>query len=294
MKFKLSYFIPLLIGLSIAIALRWWGFFIIFPWIGGCITAGIIISSGREGRDRQIGRRLSILMIAPVFLVFIGLMQRENLQLEETVIYALLFLATGIFTRVLIHYAIAKLLGPFIWGRGFCGWACWTAAVLEWLPVKENKPIPERYTYIRYLTFLISLLVPLIFVWLGYDWPTYHVNEKAGGLIAQGKSGQLMWFIVGNSIYYLVAIALAFKFKKKRAFCKIVCPVSIVMKAQTGVALIHRAPTGEKCISCKKCSTNCPMDVDVMKYISAGKRVRSSECISCGLCTDICPQKAIR
>jgi polyferredoxin len=290
MKYK--HFIPVLIGLLLGFTLGWWGFLIIFPWIGAWITIGIIIASKREGKARDLGRRISILMISPVFLVFIGIMQRENLQIEETVFYTLLFIATGIFTRVLIHYAIAKIVGPFIWGRGFCGWACWTAAVLEWLPIKENAVIPVRYTRIRYLVLVVSLIIPILFVLLGYDWVSNHVQEN-GGIAQQGRFGALIWFFVGNGIYYLAAILLAFKFKKKRAFCKIACPVSLVMKAQTTMALIKTSPSGKECISCKVCNMNCPMDVNVMSYISAGKKVSSSECISCGICGNVCPQKAI-
>jgi polyferredoxin len=281
-----------LIGISLGVALGWWGFLIIFPWIGGWITIGHLIAIKKKGKDKDIGRRISILMIAPVFLVFLGAMQRENLQIEETVFYTLLLISTGIFTRVLIHYTIAKILGPFIWGRGFCGWACWTAAILEWLPIKENRPIPVKYTHIRYLVFVVSLLIPIMFVLLGYDWFSQHIYED-GSVISHGKPGALVWFLAGNGIYYLVAILLAFKFKKKRAFCKIACPVAIVMKAQTSFALVKKRPGGKPCISCKRCNTVCPMDVDVMSYIAAGKKINSSECILCGKCSDICPQRAI-
>ena len=293
---KLKDFIPLLIGLLAGLVLYftvgWWGFLIIFPWIGGWITIGILLAVKRKGKAKDFGRKVSILMISPVFLFFLGVMQRENLQIEETVFYTLLFIASGIFTRVLIHYAIAKIIGPFIWGRGFCGWACWTAAILEWLPIKENNPIPIKYTRIRYLVFIISILIPIIFVLLGYDWVSNHIRED-GNIIQTGKPGGLVWFLVGNGIYYFTAILLAFKFKKKRAFCKIACPVSLVMKAQTTVALIKTSPSGKECISCKVCSVNCPMDVDVMSYISAGKKVSSSECIQCGICGKVCPQEAI-
>jgi polyferredoxin len=290
---KIKHFIPLFIGLLLGFTLGWWGFRIIFPWIGGWITIGILIALEREGKAKDLGRRISIIMIAPVFLVFLGFMQHENLQIEETVFYTLLFIATGIFTRVLIHYAIAKILGPFIWGRGFCGWACWTAAVLEWLPVKENCPVPVKYTRIRYPVLAVSILIPVLFVLLGYDWVSNHIYED-GKAISAGKPGALIWFLAGNGIYYLAAILLAFKFKKKRAFCKIACPVSLVMKAQTSIALIKRTPSGKECISCKACNANCPMDVDVMGYISAGKKVSSGECISCGICGNVCPQIAIR
>ena len=295
MKFR--HFIPLFIGLLVGFMLRflvgWWGFLLIFPWIGGWITIGSLISIKREGKAKDLGRRISILLILPVFLIFLGVLQRENLQLEETVFYTLFFISSGIFTRVLIHYSVAKIFGPIIWGRGFCGWACWTAAFLEWLPVKENKPVPIKLTRIRYLVFVVSILIPVLFVLLGYDWFSNHIYED-GKLIQMGKPGALIWFLAGNGIYYLVAIWLAFKFKKKRAFCKIACPVSLVMKAQTTIALVKKSPSGKECISCKVCNINCPMDVDVMSYISAGKKISSSECILCGKCRNMCPQKAIR
>ena len=286
-------FIGLLIGFSLYFSVGWWGFLIIFPWIGGWITIGSLIAIKRKGKAKDLGRRISILMISPVFLIFLGVMQRENLQIEETVFYTLLFISSGIFTRVLIHYAIAKIIGPFIWGRGFCGWACWTAAILEWLPIKENDVIPVKYTRIRYVVFVVSIVVPILFVLLGYDWYSNHIYED-GKIFQTGKPGALIWFLAGNGIYYLVAIGLAFKFKKKRAFCKIACPVSLVMKAQTSIALVKKRPNGNKCISCKACNVHCPMDVDVMSYISAGKKISSSECVLCGKCSHVCPQKAIR
>jgi polyferredoxin len=232
-------------------------------------------------------------MISPVFLIFLGIMQRENLQLEETVFYILLFLASGLFIRVLIHYAIAKILGPLIFGRGFCGWACWTAALLEWLPIKENNTIPVKYGRIRYLTLLLSFLIPVVFILMGYDWKTQHIYE-GGGIVQSGKPGALVWFLVGNGLYYLIAIILAFVFRKRRAFCKIACPVSLLMKPQTSIALIQIKPSGNECVSCGVCNTNCPMDVNVVSYISSGKKIRSSECILCGVCADVCPKGAIR
>lgn len=248
----------------------------------------------KRSKEKNIGRKISILMSSVPFLVFLGLLQRENLQIEEVVFY----LAAGVLSRVIIHYIIAKILGPFIWGRGFCGWACWTAAVLEWLPIKENRPIPRKYTYIRIPVLIVSLAIPVLFILTGYDYVNNHIlraeYEFHFLLVTGGKFHPLMWFLAGNFIYYAMAIPLAFIFKKKRAFCKIVCPVSLVMKAQTALAVIKQKPSGKECTECGQCNEVCPMDVDVMKYIKAGKRVSSTECILCGLCRDICPVGAIR
>lgn len=291
--------IPLLIGALVGAMLYaldgWWGFLLIFPWIGFSITFGCLLVIRRRGVKKDLGRRVCLLLISPIFLLFLGICQRENMQLEELVFYLLLFLQTGIVIRVLTHFCIAKIFGPFIWGRGFCGWACWTAAVLEWLPIRENRKIPVHLTGYRYLALVISLGLPLSFVWMGYDWVDMHVNEQGHSLLlVRGRQGSLVWFLVSNAAYYGLAVWLAFRYRKRRAFCKIACPVSLLMKCQTTIALIRRTPTGNRCTSCGTCNNLCPMDVDVMSCISQGKKVRSGECIQCGICITACPQKAIK
>jgi ferredoxin-type protein NapH len=98
-----------------------------------------------------------------------------------------------------------------------------------------------------------------------------------------------VWYFSNYVLYYLLAIPLAFLLKDRRAFCKILCPVSLVMKVQTRISLRSIEPTGTQCIGCGKCNKNCPMDVDVMAAIRAGERLRDSECIL----TLACPVGAI-
>lgn len=295
MKITFSDFIPLIIGMVLSLVLGttiWNIFYFVFLFIGGSITFGILIE--RYTKKKDFGRRVAILMMMPIFILFFGVMQRENMQIEETVVYGAYFFTTGIFTRVLIHYAIAKIVGPFIFGRGFCGWACWTAAVLEWLPIKENRCIPKKLTYIRVPVLIISIAIPFFIISAGYDYMGKHINDDGLNRLTQSaKWEQFLWFLVGNIIYYLVAIVLAFVFKKKRAFCKITCPVSLVMKLQSKVALTRKKPSGKKCIECGKCNKVCPMDVDVMSDIKIGKKVKSTECIGCNLCVKSCPVNAI-
>jgi polyferredoxin len=292
----LSCLIPLFIGVALSISMGltiWIGFFFVFLPIGLSISVGLCIDK-YNGNDK-LGRKISITFIALIFLVFLGIMQHENLQIEETVFYVAYFVNTGIFTRVLIHYAIAKVLGPFIWGRGFCGWACWTAALFEWLPIKENKTIPKKYTFIRIPVLLVSLLIPFILIQNGYDFFNRHLYYEGTRFPFQNyKTGQFTWFIVGNTIYYIIGIILAIIFRKKRAFCKIFCPVSLIMKLQTPISLLRIKPSSKKCIGCGKCNQGCPMDVDVMKYIKSGKKISSSECIQCMNCINNCPEKAIK
>jgi polyferredoxin len=288
--------IPLFIGIILSMSLGlslWIGFFFVFIPIGLSISTGNFI--GYYSKKPDLGRKISLSLIAIIFLVFLGIMQHENLQIEETVFYFAYFVNTGIFTRVLIHYAIAKIIGPLIWGRGYCGWACYTAALFEWLPINENKKISKKYTYIRIPVLLISLAIPFLFIQSGYDYLNTHINSPGGGFPVQHyKADQFIWFIIGNLLYYIIGIILAVIFKKKRAFCKIFCPVSLVMKLQTRISLSKIRPSGNKCIECGKCNKECPMDVDVMKYIKNGQKILSAECILCGGCVKNCPVKAMK
>ncbi|MEN6327436.1 MAG: 4Fe-4S dicluster domain-containing protein [Syntrophomonas sp.] len=301
MKKYVVYLIPLLIGTTLSAYLAatdWIGFWCIFAPVGASISLGFFINASDKVKDKDLGRKVSLSLVALDLLVFLGFMQHENLQLEETVFYAAYFINTGIFARVLIHYAIAKVFGPLVWGRGYCGWGCYTAAVLEWLPIKENRAIPAKYTYIRIPVFILSILIPFLVIQSGYDYLSNQIHGPSYGYdgfpFQEYKVDQFIWFLVGNIIYYITAVALAFKFQKKRAFCKICCPVSLVMKAQTRISLLKRKPSGIECIECGKCNKNCPMDVDVMSYISQGKRIASSECILCGICAKVCPVQAIK
>ncbi len=275
------FFIGILIASGLYFFTKWWVFLVIFPWVGLSITLGTFLISTLKGKKRLLGRKISILMILPCLLIFVPVINNENFQLEGIV----LIVSIGFFSKGFIHYAVAKIFGPLIWGRGFCGWACWTAAVLDWLPMKKcgSKSFPQ-YKAIRYFTLLISLIIPLyLIVVLNYDVEGDYLYKE-----------ELTWMFVGNLIYYLIAIPLAFIMKDNRAFCKYVCPVSLVMKPATSLSLIKIAPSGNDCIECGKCNSVCPMNVDVMTSIKNKKRISDSECILCVDCKIVCPKNAIK
>lgn len=73
--------------------------------------------------------------VGSYMLIYLGVFNLENMQIEGFWYY--LFL--GVFEAALIHYFVAKILGPLFFGRGWCGYACWTAMILDLLPFKEPK-----------------------------------------------------------------------------------------------------------------------------------------------------------
>ena len=239
-----------------------------FSYIGISLSLGIFLL----GRKYPYARRIVQLLVGLYMLVYLGLINRENMQIEGFWYY----LFTGVFEAATIHYAVAKIFGPLIFGRGFCGYACWTAMVLDFLPYKTRVLPRKSIGWIRYLTFALSFLfVSALF------------------LLKVGNLERIMFwaFLIGNLAYYLVGIALAFLFKDNRAFCKYICPVTVFLKPMSYFSLVRIRCDETKCISCGKCKRVCPMDVEMTD--NSRKRKNGTDCILCMECVKVCPKRAL-
>lgn len=239
-----------------------------FSYIGISIALGIFLFI----KKYNYARRVTQLLVGLYMLIYLGLICNENMQIEGFWYY----LFIGVFEAATIHYAVAKIFGPIIFGRGWCGYACWTAMVLDFLPYKTPKEPRKNIGWIRYFTFVISLIfVAALFL------------SKVGNL-----ERIMFWsFIVGNILYYAIGIILAYLFKDNRAFCKYICPVTVFLKPMSYFALLRVKCDESKCISCGKCKQICPMNVDVTD--NSRKRKNGTECILCFECKNNCPKNAL-
>lgn len=93
-----------------------------FTYIGTSVAVGLLLMV----QKKRYARRAAQLLIGSYMLVYLGLISGENMQIEGFWYY----LFTGVFEAATIHYAVAKIFGPLVFGRGWCGYACWTAMVL--------------------------------------------------------------------------------------------------------------------------------------------------------------------
>lgn len=243
-------------------------YFVNFSYIGGSIALGITLFIRRYKHARRVVQ----LLVGLYMLVYLGLICGENMQIEGFWYY----LFTGVFEAATIHYAVAKLFGPLIFGRGWCGYACWTAMVLDLLPYKTPHEPRRKLGWIRYVTFAASLaFVAALF------------------LARVGNIERIMFwaFIVGNVAYYAVGILLALAFKDNRAFCKYICPITVFLKPMSYYSLLRVKCDKAKCIDCGRCKRVCPMDVDVTD--NSRKRKNGTECILCMECVRNCPREAL-
>lgn len=239
-----------------------------FSYIGTCITVGGYLYMN----NIKYARNVVQFAVGLYMLIYLGIISNENMQIEGFWYY--LFL--GIFEAAVIHYLVAKIIGPIIFGRGWCGYACWTGMILDLLPYKVPKEKRKKLGFIRYITFLLSFVFVAILFIFKFD----------------NLSNIMFWaFIIGNVIYYITGISLAFIFKDNRAFCKYICPITIFLKPASYFALIRVKRDKDKCINCKKCIKSCPMNVDMLD--NSRKRKNATECILCNNCVRNCPKKAL-
>lgn len=240
-----------------------------FSYIGISISLGLFLLTKKVKNARRIVQFL----VGTYMLVYLGFMSNENMQIEGFWYY----LFTGVFEAATIHYAVAKIFGPLVFGRGWCGYACWTAMILDLLPYKTPQEPRKKLGFIRYITFIISFVfVSSLF------------------LMQIGNLERIMFwsFLIGNILYYAVGITLAYICKDNRAFCKYICPITVFLKPMSYFSMVRVKCDKEKCVSCNNCKRVCPMNVDMTD--NTRKRENGTECILCMDCIDKCPKDALK
>lgn len=252
-------------------------FFLNFGYLGTAIGGGLALYELLPRRKKPVGRKLAQFLVGIYMLGFLGMISRENMQIEGFFFYLL----SGIFLGATLHYLVAKVVGPILFSRGWCSWACWTAAVLDYLPWDKSKGwLPGKWHWSRYVFFALSIELVLL-LWFGYDYRLDHSLTP------------LYWLAAGNLFYYGIAILMAALLKDNRAFCKYACPITVLMKVTTRFSLLKIKGDAESCIECHACTKMCPMDIDIPRYVKNGQRILSTECILCQTCMSVCTKEAL-
>ncbi len=233
---------------------------------------------------RRVRRKKPVIPARLTFLFIFALyywgvqfvLRKTNLQLSQVVFN----LSAGVFAGAVIHVAIAKFFGPLLFGRAFCGWACWNAGVFDVLPVRNRlKKLPEKFYMYKYLVLFFVLGIPFLFIVAGRGF--------------QSPEAQFKWLLAENAVIFGSGIFLAFLLGDRRAFCKYLCPAGALMTVTSPRSIIKVEKNHLACNKCRKCEEVCPMGVPVLKYISFNQRVSHPECIMCTECIKHCPKNCL-
>jgi ferredoxin-type protein NapH len=230
---------------------------------------------------KQFARKLVLLSGGLTILGF-SLLASANIEIEG--VFLLLF--EGAIGVAIGHAAATLVVGPLFFGRILCGWGCWRAMVLEFLPICREQR--ARRGHWRLLPFAGMGLA------VGASAVAFFVfGHRAGGVPGSTATAGTEALLVGFAIYYVVSIGLAYALRDPRAFCKYLCPNAVLLRWTSRFSLLRIAADSELCQGCGACSRTCPMDVDVRAFALTGDCVTSGECILCQQCIQACPVGAL-
>jgi polyferredoxin len=196
--------------------------------------------------------------------------------------YLCLFVA-GVLSKNYVFLFInisAILLGPI-----FCGWMCFVGFyqdVLRYLgrfikkePFEIDEKIHRFLKYSRYVFFAGAIAFGGLFLFPGNVWHKF-------SLLIKGNSS------LDAALYFIIILGI-FSLFTKRFFCRYFCTFG----ARLGLSSLLRPITinrDESCISCKLCSSECPMHINVDKINS----LMDPSCINCLKCVECCPKNSLK
>ncbi|MBI4731258.1 MAG: 4Fe-4S binding protein [Chloroflexi bacterium] len=206
----------------------------------------------------------------------------------------------GIVNGSLVMFGLMFLSSLFL-GRAWCGWVCPGGGMGEIVEPVNSKPVRgRRVDWIKWLIWIPW--ITLIF-WLAIQAGGYRsvdlLLHTQGGISVAGTPDRPIF--IAYIIYYLVIglfVGLAV-FAGRRAGCHTICWMAPFMmigrwvRNRFGWPSLRLKADATVCAGCKKCTSNCPMSLDVNAMVQAGK-MENAECILCGTCVDNCAKQAVR
>lgn len=178
---------------------------------------------------------------------------------------------------MLLIFVLAFLFGPV-----FCGWVCPLGTIQEWFGKLGRKIFKRKYNHfvpkkadklLRNLRYVVLLFVVII-------------TARSGYLIFESIDpyNALFTFWTDDVSYIALitlAVTLLLSLIVERPWCKYACPYGAILGLTNKIRIfkIRRSPS--TCLSCNKCSNNCPMNIKV----SQKELITDVQCISCYECT---------
>ncbi|HVM74791.1 MAG TPA: 4Fe-4S dicluster domain-containing protein [Candidatus Saccharimonadales bacterium] len=245
--------------------------------LGPCLAAYSLVATARK----QALRRL-VLLTGGLSILTFCLFGAVDLDLEGF----FMLLLSGTMGAAIGHTLTTVILGPVFFGRFLCGWSCWRSMILELLPIGHG---PGRrgggWTLLPFVGLALSVAAAAVSL--------FKFGQRPGGIAGAAHADSARGIIIAFGIYYLLSIGMALALKDQRAFCKYLCPSSVILGLTSRLSLLKMAATAGSCNSCGACSKVCPMDIDVAHFASLGQRVASGQCILCQRCAHVCPAGAL-
>ena len=177
-----------------------------------------------------------------------------------------------------------------LFGRATCAYVCPFGffqeilySISPWKKIESN--LPRKFRLIKWFNlFFFVLLIPAFGLAQGfcaYICPSGLIFAGIPIIAAnsglRASIGLTFWWKTNLTIFFV-----AYFMREKRAFCRYICPLGLILGFFNRISLFQIKLNQKKCVSCNLCKKSCPMGID------PAKEVNSIECIKCGDCVKVC------
>ena len=190
----------------------------------------------------------------------------------------------------------AMLVGSLFLGRVWCGWLCPAGGLQECAARCNDRPARQgqrdKIKFVIWIIWIVTVIVTFVLgknrVTIDFFFMTDH------GISVTGINNYVVYYGV------LFLLVLPVLFHGRRAACHYLCWMApfMIIGSTVGRFLhlpqLHIEADPSACVSCGKCSRECPMGLDVPSMAEAGKTASCTECTLCGACVDACPKKVLK
>ena len=208
--------------------------------------------------------------------------------------YVIIFGASqGILNGSLIIFGLL-FLSSLIFGRLWCSWLCPAGALGEVCLRANDRRVTRKWVdYLKWGIWVVWLgLIVYLAVSVGeYRTVDFFLLTESGISVDEPAKYMIYFIVVG--IFLILSLLVG-----RRAGCHSICWMAPFMILGRKIRNLFAWPAyrikadSEKCIDCKKCTTNCPMSLDVNAMVNKNQ-MENVECILCAQCADHCPEGAI-
>jgi ferredoxin-type protein NapH len=199
----------------------------------------------------------------------------------------------GVVVGSFITFALLFVCSLLV-GRLWCGWACPGAGLQEALLSVNNKPVQNRWAgRVKWIIWAPWMLGIVAAFWVGGFQRVDPLFNTNGGISVADPISYIVYYAV-ITLFVVLALTVG-----RRGGCHVICwmaPFMILGRAirnHFGWHSLRLVADAETCVSCKRCTKNCPMSLDVHALVQRGN-LEHRECILCGTCVDNCTKHAIR